>query len=249
MKKFAFLLLTSVCMLSLFGCAEKREGYDPTVAAARVESTATMDTEPQNEVLEFLSHQYAMKFTLWGPEGNDLYAFHIYPDHAERECHILMPANTDDTAQYHDDLSWEVVNDELIIAGEWQETFRIDISAKTAVSTSTGKVFKIYAIDSEDVAVSAPQENLSEIPGGTRFIVEIRDREEEERLSCAEAEELFYEDETTEYYFNVIKSHYVLVTYDNGNSEDIVTALNAGRAAISDLDRFGIGYFTKPRTG
>ena len=87
---------------------------------------------------------------------------------------------------------------------------------------------------------------MSEIPGGTRFIIEIRDRAEEEQLVCAEAEELFYEDETNRYYFNVIKSHYIMVVYNNGNSEDIVTALNAGRATIADLDKFGIEYHTEP---
>ena len=86
--------------------------------------------------------------------------------------------------------------------------------------------------------------DTSEIPGGTRFIVEIRDRAVEELLPCAEAEELFYEDETAQYYFHVIKSHYIMVTYNNSNSEDILTALNAGRATIADLDAFGIAYHT-----
>ena len=74
-----------------------------------------------------------------------------------------------------------------------------------------------------------------------------RDRAEEEQLVCAEAEELFYEDETNRYYFNVIKSHYIMVTYNNANSEDIVTALNAERATIADLDEFGIEYYTEPK--
>ena len=86
--------------------------------------------------------------------------------------------------------------------------------------------------------------DTSEIPGATRFIIEIRDRTVEENLPCAEEEELFYEDETTLYYFNVIKSHYIMVTYNNGNSEDIVTALKAGRATIADLDAYGIAYHT-----
>jgi hypothetical protein len=90
-------------------------------------------------------------------------------------------------------------------------------------------------------------EGLSEIPGGTRFIIEIRDRTEYEQLECAEATELFYEDETTYYWFNVIKSHYIIVTYNNGNSEDIITALNTGRATITDLDEFGIEYHTEPK--
>lgn len=101
--------------------------------------------------------------------------------------------------------------------------------------------------DNKDNVSTETTEDLSEIPGGTRFIIEIRDRTEEEELVCAEAEELFYEDETTEYYFNVIKSHYIIVTYNNGNSEDIVTALNAGRATIADLDEFGIEYHTEPK--
>ena len=86
--------------------------------------------------------------------------------------------------------------------------------------------------------------DTSEIPGATRFIVEIRDRAAEENLPCAEEEELFYEDETTQYYFNVIKSHYIMVIYNNSGSEDIITALKAGRATIEDLDEFGIEYHT-----
>ena len=100
----------------------------------------------------------------------------------------------------------------------------------------------VYAITLKTPA--EPKEDMSEIPGGTRFIIEIRDRTEEEQLACAEAEELFYEDETNRYYFNVIKSHYIMVTYNNSNSEDIAAALNAGRATIADLDEFGIEYHT-----
>ena len=101
--------------------------------------------------------------------------------------------------------------------------------------------------DKKDNVPTETTEDLSEIPGGTLFIIEIRDRAEEEQLPCAEAEELFYEDETTKYYFNVIKSQYIVVTYNNANSEDIVTALNAGRATIADLDEFGIEYHTEPK--
>lgn len=103
----------------------------------------------------------------------------------------------------------------------------------------------VYAITLKTPA--GKTEDLSEIPGGTRFIIEIRDRAEEEHLVCDEAEELFYEDETTEYYFNVIKSHYIIVTYNDCSSEDIVTALNAGRATIADLEKFGIEYHTESK--
>ena len=80
-----------------------------------------------------------------------------------------------------------------------------------------------------------------------RVIVEIRDRTKEEELVCSDTIEVFYEDENTKYQFSQIKSHYIVVTYNNGNSEDIVTALKAGRATIADLDKFGIKYYTKPK--
>ena len=113
----------------------------------------------------------------------------------------------------------------------------------TIADSQTGEYETVVGCD----LISEPTEGMSEIPGGTRFIIEIRDRAKEEQLECAEVEELFYEDETTKYYFNVIKSHYIVVTYNNANSEDIVTALNAGRATIADLDEFGIEYHTEPK--
>ena len=114
-------------------------------------------------------------------------------------------------------------------------------------TTPTENVEITIATENNENISTETTEDLSEIPGGTRLIIEIRDRTEEEQLTCAEAEELFYEDETTEYYFNVIKSQYIMVVYNNGNSEDIVTALNAGRATIADLDEFGIEYHTEPK--
>ena len=76
---------------------------------------------------------------------------------------------------------------------------------------------------------------------------EIRDRAKEENLPCDDALEKFYEDESNEYYFSAIKSHYVIVTYNDGTLEDIVTALHAGRVTIADLDKFGIEYYINPK--
>lgn len=86
-----------------------------------------------------------------------------------------------------------------------------------------------------------------QFPEEGQAISEIRDRTQWEELPCDTAEERFYEDEQNGYYFRVIKSHYVIVTYTNGETEDIVTALQAGRATIADLDRFGIEYHVKEK--
>ena len=76
---------------------------------------------------------------------------------------------------------------------------------------------------------------------------EIRDRAKEENIPCDDALEMFYEDESNEYYFSSIKSQYVVVIYNDGISEDIVTALNAERVTIADLDEFGVEYYINPK--
>ena len=106
----------------------------------------------------------------------------------------------------------------------------------------------VFRYDDSEIVTAVEIEYRNEVPGDALFIVEIRDREKEEHLDCAEAEELFFEDDEYEYYFNVIKSHYVIVTYNNANSEDIITALNSGRATIADLDEFDIEYTQKPKS-
>ena len=80
------------------------------------------------------------------------------------------------------------------------------------------------------------------------YIIDITDRTEEENISCDTAFEKFYEDQKNEYYFNVIKSKYIIVTYNNGDKEDIVTAISSGRATLKDLDDFGLKYHTTKKT-
>lgn len=141
MKKITILLLALFFMLIMSACVKSDE---ETITTFNTEAAVMAETEANSEVLKYLEEKYDLKFTLWGPEGQDLYAFHIYADHAERECHILMPANTEDVSEFHENLSWKVVGDELIISGAWEETFIVDISAETATSAETGKVYKIY---------------------------------------------------------------------------------------------------------
>ena len=124
------------------------ESYPMQINTVYAITLKTPAERTENEVLKYLEDKYGGMFKLWGPEGNDLYAFYIYPDHAEWECHILMLANTDDVEQYRNDLSWEIASDELIIRGtDSQEAFKIDMSQETATSTTTGRVYRIYAME------------------------------------------------------------------------------------------------------
>ena len=86
----------------------------------------------------------------------------------------------------------------------------------------------------------APPEVLGEI-------VKIIDRTVTENLTCDTAVEKFYEDTENEYYFNCIKSDYIIVEYENGYKENIKAALESGNATLADLKRFNIGYDTKEK--
>lgn len=78
-------------------------------------------------------------------------------------------------------------------------------------------------------------------------IVKITDRTVTENLPCDTAFEKFYEDAENEYYFNCIKSDYIIVEYANGYKENIKAALESGNATLADLKRFNIGYNTKEK--
>lgn len=61
------------------------------------------------------------------------------------------------------------------------------------------------------------------------------------------AEEKIFEDENFNYYIGGLYSGNIIVHYTDGSEEDIVNALNAGRANIADLDKFGIQYWAEPK--
>lgn len=111
-------------------------------------------------------------------------------------------------------------------------------------SWQIGDVTLVVSYKNNGVVVVCGLKNESDAAVGeeSRIIVGIRDRYEEGLVDCSDAVEKFYEDENNWYCFGAIKSHCIIVTYKDGSSEDIVTALNAGRATIADLDKFGIEY-------
>lgn len=81
----------------------------------------------------------------------------------------------------------------------------------------------------------------------TDNIREIVDPTDDPNFAYDAAVEKFYEDENNEYFLSGLYSQYVIVHYTDGTQEDIVTALNAGRATIADLDKFGIRYWAEPK--
>jgi hypothetical protein len=61
--------------------------------------------------------------------------------------------------------------------------------------------------------------------------------------------EKFYEDDNYEYYFGYPVSSYIVVTYTDNTSQNIVDALRDGYIEIEDLDKYNIIYFREERVG
>lgn len=73
-------------------------------------------------------------------------------------------------------------------------------------------------------------------------IENIIDIAERDNLPTDDALELFYSDDTYDYYFSSIRSMYVIVYYNGGAKQTVQDALAEGKIKISDLDSFGIHY-------
>lgn len=154
----------------------------------------------------------------------------------------------------------ETVTIQLSTVTEHYYKVYVNGAEQTMDTSASDLTYSYYSFTMPDEDVLIEIEDISvDIPGATTFIVDIWDLTKEEQgehsgtkeepCDCADAIELFYEDETAEYYFSCIKSHYVMVMDNTGRTVDIVTALSEGLATIADLDYYGIDYFTAPKTG
>lgn len=116
---------------------------------------------------------------------------------------------------------------------------------------SLSKVYKGILYDTYNcLEYTVPQIKLK----GTKFscsmpitnigkVIEITDTTKNIKdFDCAEALEEFYEDEDYIYYYNCVKSKYMIVKYETGYKETVSNALKNGTIKISDLDKYGINY-------
>ena len=67
-------------------------------------------------------------------------------------------------------------------------------------------------------------------------------------LATGAALELFYSDDSYDYYYPSVRSGYVVVKYSCGAEETVKKALADGAVKISDLDSFGIQYYKEPKS-
>lgn len=77
-------------------------------------------------------------------------------------------------------------------------------------------------------------------------VVSIVDTTKTNNIGYDTALEKFYENETTQYYFDGMKSEYIIVKYSDGTEKNIKEAFESGDVTILDLDKFDIEYITTP---
>lgn len=78
-------------------------------------------------------------------------------------------------------------------------------------------------------------------------IASIVDLAEKQGILTNDAIECFYTDANFQYFFDSIKSEYVMVYYTDGTSENVTAALGAGNITIADLKKYDIWYFHRVR--
>lgn len=67
-------------------------------------------------------------------------------------------------------------------------------------------------------------------------------------MAFGQALEVFHSDSLYEYYFNCMMSGVIIVTYEDGTTENVKEAFANGHIVIEDLDEHGISYQRKRKT-
>jgi len=153
MKKTITFCLTLVCVLCFVACStnvidNSNPQTDNTPTNSHHESNTytmpdiTTSIPPSDDddvaIKNELTAKVGIPFRLWKTEGMSLWCFTINENFAEREY-----SNSMEGQFIQKSLSWEIENGELIIDGEWKETFTLDLEKMEATSKTDGKVYRI----------------------------------------------------------------------------------------------------------
>ena len=149
MKKF--LLLSFVISLCLFLCScvrdsdnGKRDNSDQI--SSQISSTTTpTENELMYGTLQEIVDRYGFPIHLRMTEGMELTEIILSESSATREWMSSLVTGS----ILHENLSWSISGNNLIIYGEWEESFTIDIMAGRARSKTDGKEYRIVTYDDD----------------------------------------------------------------------------------------------------
>ena len=156
MKKLIAFSLVLVFLLSLVACSANRTDNSKTqidnnttnsppdsTTTATPDNTATPTDDNDATIKAELISKVGLPFRLWKTEGMSLWRITILENSAEREYSNSMEGQFIEKS-----LFWEIENGELVITGEWNETFTLDLEKMEATSKTDGKVYSIVNGDS-----------------------------------------------------------------------------------------------------
>lgn len=139
MKK-AFAIVSLLAVLALAGCGQEEiqtvETVPETLAAEASEETQ------QNPALDAIIQACGMPFKFHCPTNRDVHIVKFYEDHAKRELWTKYDADEE-----QDGLSWKIEGDQMILSGQWSESFTVDLNTMEASSNENGKVYRILPVD------------------------------------------------------------------------------------------------------
>ena len=147
MKKTVSLLMTVILCINLWACSS---GHDTDGSVEQNPSESYFDSSPVETArygaLQEIVDTYGFPIHLRMTEGMELTEIVIFEDSAEREWMSSLNGST-----LHENLSWYIDDDQLVITGEWEDIFIIDAKAGRAVSEADGQEYRIvtYGEDGE----------------------------------------------------------------------------------------------------
>lgn len=116
---------------------------DNTTTTPDNNTTTTPPVDNDATIKAELIAKVGLPFRLRKTEGMSLWCITIWENSAERDY-----SNSMEGQFLQKSLSWKIENGELVIAGEWNEIFTLDLDKMEATSKTDGKVYRIVAGDS-----------------------------------------------------------------------------------------------------
>jgi hypothetical protein len=141
MKKFIAFLLCLTILLSFTACSgnnrSERNGDNYRADGELEIRFSDPDLRSESEKQELMD-QYGTPFYIRRTFGMQLIIFTFDEAGVLREH---MDSMKDGTETHN--ASWDVIDGELIISGEWNESFTLDLENSTATSKSDNEVYRI----------------------------------------------------------------------------------------------------------
>ena len=138
MKKWIALLLALVCALEFAACAS--QGAEYTLTEPETDPSVTVDNDA--DIKAELMEKYGGKFKFYLAFDMELITFHFDETTVVRKHHDSMK---DDVPTHH--ATWDIVDGELVVTGEWNDIFILDLEANIAISKTDGREYPIYAAE------------------------------------------------------------------------------------------------------